>query len=262
MMNPVGARTPSAMALVALTVLIVLEGLAAARIGFAAHAFQTAVLTLATGWVLAGCGLAAWHLAPASRTGLLLFAAGAASFMGSFSHVGWDLAAAAATWLTWIYVAILGQVLLTQPDGRVRSTIVVVLTVGLYLVALGSPPDAPLPLAAGLALALAVRRAVAGPDPRRGSADAIGLVVAAALAAGPLLEVLAPGLRLNAVALWLATVAGAAVLLAADTIRVAPVLGRVTDIVLRLDPRTPISVAGELRRATGESHARTGVPTG
>ena len=171
---------------------------------------------------------------------------------GILSHVGWDLAAAAATWLTWIYVAILGQVLLMQPDGRVRSTIVVVLTVGLYLVALGSPPDAPIPLAAGLALALAVRRAVAGRDPRRGSADAIGLVVAAALAAGPLLEVLAPGLRLNAVALWLATVAGAAVLLAADTIRVAPVLGRVTDIVVRLDPRTPISVAGELRRATGD----------
>ena len=127
------------------------EGMVAVRVGYAAFAFQSAVLALASGLIIAGSGLAAWHLAPASRVGSLLAAAGAASFLGAFGQLGWEAAAALAVRLTWLYVAMLGHVVLTQPDGRVARPAIGVVVAAVYLCSLVSRPDDPLPLAVGLA---------------------------------------------------------------------------------------------------------------
>jgi hypothetical protein len=254
------ARSPSPIALVALGGLIGLEGLAAARIGYPAFGFQSAAVALASGMIVAVSGLVAWHRAPASRTGPLLVAAGAASFIGAFGQVGWDVAADVAARLTWLHVAILGHAVLTQPDGRSAGRWVGALVAGLYVLALVTPAADPLPLAVGLVIAIVLRRLLGGADRRRGSADLAGLVIAAGLAAGPLLQSLVPTLPLNTMAPRFAAVAAAAFMLAADAIRLAPARSRVADIVLRLDPTAPTSIASELRRATGDPTLEVGFP--
>lgn len=254
------AHAPSAMALVALGGLIGLEGFAAARIGYPAFAFQSAALALFSGMIVAVSGLVAWQRAPASRAGPLLVAAGAASFIGAFGHSGWDAAAVVAIRLAWLHIAILGHVVLTQPDGRSAGRPVRTLVAGLYVLALVTPASDPLPLSVGLVIAIALRRLLGGSDRRRGSADLAGLILAAGLAAGPLLQILLPTMPLNAMAPRFAALATAAFLLAADAIRLAPTRWHVADVVLRLDPTAPTSIAGELRRATGDPTLEVGFP--
>ena len=191
-------------------------------------------------------------LAPASRTGPLLVAAGAATFVGAFAEVGWPVAAQLAALLTWSMVAILGQALITHPDGRVRSARTWIPVVGLYLLVPLTPPDGPWLMGAGLLAALGARRVLDGRDPRRGAADTAGVIAAAGLMSGALLDLLAPGIPLDQLALQLGAVVSAAVLLAADTIRLAPLRARVTDAVLLLDPASGRRVVDELRRATGD----------
>lgn len=255
-----GAHAPSAMALVALGGLIGLEGLAAARIGYPAFAFQSAALALFSGMIVTVSGLVAWNRAPASRAGPLLVVAGAASFVGAFGQVGWDVAADVATRLAWLHIAILGHIILTQPDSRTAGRPVRALVAGLYILALVTPASDPLPLSLGLVIAIALRRLLGGSDRRRGSADLAGLVIAAGLAAGPLLQILLPTMPLNVMAPRFAALATAAFLLATDAIRLAPARSRVADIVLRLDPTAPTSIAGELRRATGDPTLEVGLP--
>jgi signal transduction histidine kinase len=252
MPRPPPSRPPSRRLLLTLGVLITLEGLLAARVGFAPFAFQAALLWVACGWVTAGSGLVTWHTAPASRTGPLLVAAGAAAFLGSFAEVGWPIAGQLAALLTWSMVAILGQALLTHPDGRVRSARTWIPVVGLYLLVPLTPPDSPWLMGAGLLAALGARRILDGRDPRRGAADAAGVIAAAGLMSGALLDLLAPGIPLDQLGLQLGTIVSAAVLLAADTIRLAPLRAHVTDTVLLLDPASGRRVVDELRRATGD----------
>ena len=248
--------------LLTLGALIVVEGLAAGRIGFASFEFQYAVLWVACGWVIAGSGLVAWHAAPASRTGPLLVAAGAAAFLGAFDRVGWPPAAQVAGVLTWSMVAVLGQALLTHPDGRVRRARTWIPVLGLYLLVPPTPPNDPWLMGAGLLAALGARRILDGRDPRRGAADTAGVIAAAGLMSGTLLDLLAPGLLLNERALELGAVGAAAVLIAADTIRLAPLRAQVTDAVLLLDPASGRRVVDELRRATGDPTPRGRLPGG
>jgi signal transduction histidine kinase len=253
-------RTTSALPVAGIGVLVLLEGLVAARIGFPAFAFHSAVLFLASGLIVAGSGLAAWRMAPGSYTGPLLVLAGASSFIASFAQLDWDLMSSICAQLTWLHVAIVGQVVLTQPDGRVRGRWMAAIVLLVYLLAVMSPADDPIPLAIGLAVAMALRMRLEGRDHRRGFADLAGALLVIGLCLGPVLHAVVPWLPLNTQAATYASVAAAAVVLSADAIRFAPARARVTDAVLRLAPGAPVSIAAELRLATGDPLLEVGFP--
>jgi signal transduction histidine kinase len=239
--------------LVAVAVLAVALGLAAGRLGFAAFAFQGAVLTVVTGWVVVVCGLVAWWRVPDSRVGALLVAAGLASYLGWFDHVGAAWLADLATWSTWLFVAILAHAVLTYPEGRVHDSRLGILIVVGYVLALLPMPAQPLAPAVWIAVAVALRRLRGRPDPRRGPADRMGLLLALGLAAGPVLgPVLAPGI-VDLRSLRLVAIAATALVLTADRVRMQLDRVRMTDLVLRLDGGGPASLATELRRATGDA---------
>ena len=234
-----------------LATLIVLEGVAAVRT-FAAFAFGSALLTLASGWIVAGCGLVAWRRVPASRTGPLLVATGATLFLGPFGDLGYEPLGAVAAWLTWIHIPILAMALFTPAAGQPTPRLDLALVGILVLVALLPLPSMPVPLAVALAGAIVVHRLAAGTAVRGWSIDGAGLLVALGLTREGALGSFLPVGAVDPGALRLATLAIAAIVLTADLLRDAASRGRMTDLVLRLDPSAPTSLAGALRRATGD----------
>ena len=251
-------RTPSTSLLLVIAAAIAVEGLVAARIGYAAFAFQTALLALAGGWVIAGCGLVAWRASPSGRTGPLLIAAGAASFIGAFGGIAWEPGAALAVRSTWLSLALVGHAVLIHPNGRAADWAAGVL----YLAALVmAPTNDPLPITIAMLLVLAVRWRRHRADRAGWSAEVAGvLVIIGAVAGSAVIDALLPDLALNVVALRLAAVASAAMVLAMDTVRLATERARLTDVVLRLDPGAPGSITSELRRATGDPSLEVAYP--
>ncbi|MCY7417777.1 MAG: hypothetical protein LH650_04640 [Chloroflexi bacterium] len=240
--------------LAAVAGLIVVEGLSAARVGFAAFSFGAAFLALVAGWMVAGCGLVAWHRVPQSRVGVLLVVTGAATFFGSFKFVDADVIARIATSLTWLYVAVIGQAVLTAPTGRPTRHLDAALVVALYVLALLPLPSPASIFAVGLAAALVIQRVAVGNPRPRWAADIAGVVVVVGFAAGSIESV---GV-LNVMAVSQLALVVAALILAADVMRITTTPSGVTDLVLRLDPAGPTNLAGELRLATGDASLEVG----
>jgi hypothetical protein len=245
-------------ALTGVALAIAAEGLIAARVGYAAFQFQAAVIALAAGWITAAAGLSTWYRAPGSRVGPLLVAAGAAAFLPELVRALDGLAASIP--LTWLAAAIVTYAILTAPLGRTTSRTDLVLVAGIYVVAFATPANAAGLFAAAIILSLGLRRAVRGPDRRREPADFGGLVLAAGIGSGSLLDLLARGVPANPLALSAAAFAAAALLVAVSAVRSGAIPARVTDLVLRIDPRAALSITEELRRLTGDSHLDVAFP--
>ncbi len=241
-----------------LAVVVVVEGLVATRIGYAAFQFQASALVLASGWITASVGLTTWYRAPGSRIGPLLVAAAAAAFVPALLRFAG--APDGPLRFTWLAVAIVVHTILTAPSGRASSRIQVGLVTGVYLVALALPANGDGWIAVLIATALGLRWLALGPDPRRDPADLAGLVLAAGIGAGSVHDLIAPDLPANPWALGAAALATSALLVATAAIRAGAIPARVTDLVLRLDPAAATSITDELRRLSGDMHLDVAYP--
>jgi signal transduction histidine kinase len=101
--------------------LVGVEGIASVRVGFAAFETRIAILTLATGWLVAAMGLAAYLRAPASRVGPLVVACSAAWFIGGFAWGGWPPVAWLASSLSLAFAAVVVHTATAFPTGRFTS---------------------------------------------------------------------------------------------------------------------------------------------
>ncbi len=239
---------------------VCIEGLAAARIGFPSYAFATAVLTVLTGWTIAASGLVVWRLVPSSRIGTWLVLAGAAFFADAFGRLAWHPAAAVAGQLTWLSVGLIGAALLTMPDGRTHTRAGST-TVGAFIVAaIVIPPDRELLVGGALGAAMLLRRVVEAPDHRQGPADTTGLLLIVVLAASAVAGTRESVPAFDTYAFYAAAIAATAMVIAAEVITTTPTLTRVADAVLRVDPAVPLSMERELRRSTGQPSLRVAFP--
>lgn len=236
--------------------LVAAEGLVAARLGFAAFEWRQAVLTLLTGWVIAGCGAVAWRQVPASRTGPLLLAAAAAWYLGSFEQLGAALVAMAAAALASLYVAILGHAILTVPRGRIGDGLTGVVVLMLYVLAVLPIPGRPVLLAVTLVMGLGVRRFGTSSRPADGSRLA-GLLLATGLVIGPLMHGLAGG-RIDASAALPVAASIAAMVLVAGILGTAATGARMTEVVLEVDHSFGRGLAGDLATALGDPTVEVG----
>ncbi|MFN8619624.1 MAG: hypothetical protein U0869_02600 [Chloroflexota bacterium] len=249
-------REPRPWLVTVLALAIAAEGIVAVRAGFQAFLFQSAVLSLASGWVTAAAGLTAWLRAPTSRVGPLLVAAGAAVFLPAFETA---IGGPGSQRLTLLAAAIVAQALLTAPGGRAADQRGSLLIGVLYVVAIVNPADG-LGLALALLAALWLGRRWWSRDPHRGAADLAGLLLAAGLAIGPLLALIGATRMANPVAVFAASLGVAAILTASAAIRAGAMPARLTDLVLRLDPAAPTSITVELRRLVGDPRLEVAYP--
>jgi signal transduction histidine kinase len=247
-------------ALLVVGMVVCIEGLAAARIGFPSYAFATAVLTVLTGWTIAASGLVVWRHVPSSRIGTWLVLAGAAFFADAFGRLAWHPAATVAGQLTWLSVGLIGGALLTMPDGRTHTRAGSA-TVGAFIVAaIVIPPDRGLLVGGALGAAMLLRRVVESPDHRQGPADITGLLLIVVLAARATAGTLESVPAFDTYAFYAAAIAATAMVIAAEVITTTPTLTRVADAVLRVDPAVPLSIERELRRSTGQPFLRVTFP--
>jgi hypothetical protein len=100
--------------------LVVVGGVISVRIGWPAFEARLALLMLATGWLVAGAGLLAWHRSPGSRIGPLVVLAAGAWFVGGFAAVRWLPLAELARALDLAFAAVVVHAVATHPTGRVR----------------------------------------------------------------------------------------------------------------------------------------------
>jgi signal transduction histidine kinase len=82
---------------------------------------RLAAADLATGLVLAACGLTAWTHRPDNRTGLLLTATSAAWFLGTFAESGLSGYADFGSLFVTLHRGPLFHAVLAYPDGRLRG---------------------------------------------------------------------------------------------------------------------------------------------
>jgi signal transduction histidine kinase len=94
---------------------------------------------LLTGWMLIGCGLAAWGARPHSRVGPLLCASGFLWFVGNFSQSELGALAWVAQHAFYLHRGPLVHAILTFPTGTTRSRVVRAVVAGGYVAAVCEP---------------------------------------------------------------------------------------------------------------------------
>lgn len=106
---------------VALTaVVLTVLGLASAWAGFLPFQSRSAVAATMTGWLVGGFGIVAWLDAPRSRLGPLLIVASGAWFVGPLRWIDPAISPFADLG-RFLFVAVVGHVTVSIPDGRLRT---------------------------------------------------------------------------------------------------------------------------------------------
>jgi signal transduction histidine kinase len=260
-MTPGSATVPRTWGTAAAASALMLLGVASVRIGFATFQVQLAFTVLTSGWIVATLGFAAWRGAPWSRCGAILVLVSAAWFVGPLRWVAWDPLAAAAAWLSLLWVGILGHALLTYPTGRAGGRLVALAVGATYLAAV-VPSAAQETLAAAiLATGLVVTRLARDRRHRSGGwgGVTVGLVFCLVLASYRQLPTVLgrPGLDpqpLLQLALMVTAAALATGLLRQDSFR-----GRVTDLVVELGAGPGGGLSSDLARAIGDPTLQVGL---
>jgi hypothetical protein len=258
----VAARDRPRHGLLALATLVVILGLAAARIGYAPFEFQQALQSLITGLFVALMGLVATDGAPWSRVGPLLVLTAVAWYLPALRWVAADVISEAARGVSLLWVGVLGQALLTYPSGRIARPMVGACVGLVYIVALipSDSPEAFLAVALGLAIvATAIRGGRTSWHERR-VAVVTGLAFCLALGsyrwlAGRVLLVGPIDPRPIAGAALMATAA----ILGITLLRRAAGRARVTDLVVDLGGSTRGGLAGALGEAIGDPSLQVGL---
>lgn len=224
------------------------------RLGFAAQR------DLLTGWLIGAVGLVAWGRVPHSRIGPLLILVGLTWFIGTAADPR-TLPGQVAGALTFVYVGVLVQAVLTWPTGRTRGSVDRILVVGGYLLALFPPlwerDTGLLVIAALLAIALASQWLAQPRRLRRARRPAlvVGLGLALALASKGLVAgylrrqgVAYPG---DPEALWQIALVVAAAALAWSLIALERRRRAATDLVVSLGTEGSVLGASDLAAAAG-----------
>ncbi len=221
---------------------------------------------LAVGWSLAACGVVASLRRPASRTGLLLGAAGITWFAGNFAGVGFAPIAVLATQLTFVHRAVLMHAVLTLPDGHMRSRLGAITVAAGYLVWLLPPAATSLPVLAVVGVlctgvaAFDWRRAPVPAHRPRALAVLAAILPSLAYLGATAVHVAVPTGRLD----WLALLGDQSALIAAGLLvsytLLLPGLGtdRLTDLVVELRGPRSDGVRDALARALGDPTLEVG----
>jgi signal transduction histidine kinase len=146
---------------------------------------RLAAADLATGLVLAACGLIAWTHRPGNRTGLLLTATSAAWFLGTFAESGLSGYADFGSLFVTLHRGPLFHAVLAYPDGRLRGRFDQALAGACYATAVVASvgDDSGVTIAIALLVFAAVARHFVQASARRRLALRAALGAAAALAA-------------------------------------------------------------------------------
>jgi signal transduction histidine kinase len=146
---------------------------------------RLAAADLATGLVLAACGLIAWTHRPDNRTGLLLTATSAAWFLGTFAVSGLSGYADFGSLFVTLHRGPLFHAVLAYPDGRLRGRFDHMVAGACYATAAVASvgDDSSVTIAIALLVFAAVVRRFAQASARRRLALRAALGAAAALAA-------------------------------------------------------------------------------
>jgi signal transduction histidine kinase len=146
---------------------------------------RLAAADLATGLVLAACGLIAWTHRPDNRTGLLLTATSAAWFLGTFAVSGLSGYADFGSFFVTLHRGPLFHAVLAYPDGRLHGRFDQTVAVACYATAAVASvgDDSSVTIAIALLVFGAVVRRFAQASARRRLALRAALGAAAALAA-------------------------------------------------------------------------------
>ena len=91
------------------------------------------LLTLSVGWSFSGLGLVAWVRWPVSLTGPLMIAVGLAWFARAFGALDAVWAFEVGLLVGAVYLAVLGQLVITYPSGRLESRSQKVVVAAVYL---------------------------------------------------------------------------------------------------------------------------------
>jgi signal transduction histidine kinase len=145
---------------------------------------RLAAADLATGLVLAACGLTAWAYRPDNRTGLLLTATSAAWFLGTFAESGLAGYAHFGSLFVTLHRGPLFHAVLAYPDGRLRGRFDQAVAAACYATAVVASvgDDSGVTIAIALLVFTAVARHFAQASARRRLALRAALGGAAALA--------------------------------------------------------------------------------
>ncbi len=252
--------------LLAAAALGIVLGIAAERSATGFGHPWTWIPDLAVGWTFVACGLVAWGRRPASRSGLLMLATGAAWFLPNFG----PSSVAAVAWVAdrslFLYRGPLIHLLLTFPKGRTESRLTRVAVIVGYGIALTtavwrSDPAAIVLAALLVAIGLMEYRRAVGPARRaRLWALRADVLTALALGGGAVARIIVPNEGavdpshlVFEIALCILAVGLLVVLLAAPWERAA-----VTDLVVEMGEARSDGLRDELARALGDPSLEVG----
>jgi signal transduction histidine kinase len=254
------APGPSRRNLVFVAVLIAVEGIASIRIGYPSFDFRNALLVLATGWAVAGFGLAAWRRVPSSPVGLLLALTAMAWFVGGFAWVALDPAADLFRALALLYAAVAAHAILVFPDGHRAGRVATAAIVATYLAALVPAPRADLLVAIVLVVGLVAVAATARRRRReRRPAVLVGIAFAVALGGYRLLPSLIElGPRLDTRPVLQASLVLVAAVLCLVLVELAQRRAFVADLVIELGSRSRPDLARGLGELVGDPRLQVG----
>jgi signal transduction histidine kinase len=183
-------------------------GLGAEWLARSGQSLAAAVVDLAVGWTLIGCGLLLWSRRPQSRIGLLLTLAGFAWFLGTLASSRIEAVAVLGTALLFLHRGPLCHAIVGYPSGRPSGRLGMIVVVLCYVYAAAVPlarSDVVTIVVAFLVLAATVGGYVraAGPGRRaRVTAVAAAAVLAVALAGGSVARLVGAGPGAEQAVLW------------------------------------------------------------
>lgn len=221
---------------------------------------RLAVADLATGWVLAACGLVLWSRRPGNRVGPLLTATGATWFLGSIAESGVASYADAGALFVTLHRGPLVHAVLAYPDGRVRGR----LALGVVAAAYGTAVVASVGEESVVAIVLAVlflvvvvdRFARAAARQRVALRPALGAAaaIAAVLTAGSVLDLGGASAATDRAVLAAYEVAlgGTALWFMVDLLRGRWTESAVTGLVVDLGGATSAPLRDRLAHALGD----------
>jgi signal transduction histidine kinase len=221
---------------------------------------RLAATDLATGLVLAACGLIAWTHRPDNRTGLLLTATSAAWFLGTFAVSGLSGWADFGSLFVTLHRGPLFHAVLAYPDGRLHGRFDQTVAVACYATAAVASvgDDTSVTIAIALLVFAAVVRRFARASARRRLALRAALGATAALAAvlvtGAVLDLRGASEATDRAILvaYELSVAGTAVWFVLDLLRGRWTQSTVTGLVVELGGATGASLRDRLAHALGD----------
>jgi signal transduction histidine kinase len=222
---------------------------------------RLAAADLATGWVLAGCGLIAWTRRPSNRIGALLTATSATWFLGTFADSGLSSYADFGALFVTLHRGPLFHAVLAYPDGRLRTRFdqgVVTVVYGTSAIASIGDSDGVIIGVAALVFASVLAGFIHASAPRRRALRApltMAGALAAVLIAGAVLDLrgASPATDRAVLAAYEVAISATALWFALGLLHAGWTQSTVTGLVIELGGTTGAPLRDRLANALGDS---------